>query len=100
RRTSLTLHRHPDIAGQGMADKLKGEIVRRQSGHQQMPVITASVAYLDLTIFRLSGRLFGQKDDITASAPTNASCEVLFETLKPLRHLRAHSPNHRLKTHN
>jgi hypothetical protein len=83
-----------------MADELKGEIVRRHSGHQQMPVITASVAYLDLTIFRLSGRLFGQKDDITAPAPKNAPREVLCDTLKPLMHLRAHSPNRRLKTHN
>ena len=31
------LHRHPDIAGQGIVDKLKGEIVRHHPSHQQAP---------------------------------------------------------------
>lgn len=73
-----------------MAEKLKGEIVRRHSGHKQMPVIAASVAYIDQTIFKLSAHLFGQKDDITAPAPKNASCEVSCSTLKPLMRLLGH----------
>jgi hypothetical protein len=55
-----------------------------------MPVIAASVAFIDQTIFKLSGRLFGQKDDITAPAPKNASCEISCSTLKPLMRLRGH----------
>src|SRR5215469_1684084 len=35
-----------------------------------MPVIAASVAYLDRTIFRSSAHLFGKKDDITTPAPS------------------------------
>jgi hypothetical protein len=71
-----------------MAEKLKGEILRHHSGHQQMPVIAASVACLDRTILRLSAQLFNQKDDITAPEPKNASCEVSCSTLKPLLRLR------------
>ena len=33
----LTLYRYSDIAGEGIAAKLKSEIVRRHSGHQQAP---------------------------------------------------------------
>src|SRR6266545_1542785 len=33
----LTLHRYSDIAGEGITAKLKGEIVRHHSGHQQAP---------------------------------------------------------------